>query len=45
MNRVLDAGCGTGIWAMDFADSHPETEVIGVDLAPVQPHKYVFGRK
>jgi hypothetical protein len=21
------------------ADAHPETEVLGVDLAPVQPHK------
>ncbi|PSN69466.1 S-adenosyl-L-methionine-dependent methyltransferase [Corynespora cassiicola Philippines] len=37
VNRALDAGCGTGIWAIDFADAHPETEVIGVDLAPVQP--------
>ncbi|KAH7079454.1 S-adenosyl-L-methionine-dependent methyltransferase [Paraphoma chrysanthemicola] len=38
VNRALDAGCGTGIWAIDFADAHPETEVLGVDLAPVQPH-------
>jgi hypothetical protein len=21
------------------ADEHPETEVLGVDMAPVQPHK------
>jgi SAM-dependent methyltransferase len=34
----MDAGCGTGIWAIDFADAHPEAEVIGIDLAPVQPH-------
>ncbi|KAH7413820.1 S-adenosyl-L-methionine-dependent methyltransferase [Phaeosphaeria sp. MPI-PUGE-AT-0046c] len=38
VNRALDAGCGTGIWTIDFADEHPETEVLGVDLAPVQPH-------
>ncbi|KAF1845544.1 S-adenosyl-L-methionine-dependent methyltransferase [Cucurbitaria berberidis CBS 394.84] len=38
LNRVLDAGCGTGIWTIDFADAHPESEVLGVDLAPVQPH-------
>lgn len=25
--RVLDIGTGTGIWAMDFADEHPEAEV------------------
>ncbi|KAJ4250154.1 hypothetical protein NW762_011967 [Fusarium torreyae] len=35
--RVLDAGCGTGIWSMDFADEHPEAEVTGVDLSPIQP--------
>ncbi|KAK6223057.1 methyltransferase domain-containing protein [Colletotrichum tabaci] len=34
--RVLDAGTGTGIWAMDFADVHPETLVTGVDLSPIQ---------
>ena len=34
--RVLDLGCGTGIWCMDFADSHPTAEVVGVDLSPVQ---------
>lgn len=35
--RVLDIGTGTGIWAMDFADEHPESQVIGVDLSPIQP--------
>ncbi|KAK4457559.1 Phosphoethanolamine N-methyltransferase 1 [Cladorrhinum samala] len=37
LKRVLDAGTGTGIWAVDFADEHPETHVIGVDLSPIQP--------
>ncbi|TLS30966.1 hypothetical protein PpBr36_02811 [Pyricularia pennisetigena] len=37
IGRVLDAGCGTGCWALDFADEHPESEVIGVDLSPIQP--------
>ncbi|KAF5699565.1 methyltransferase [Fusarium globosum] len=37
LNRAFDAGCGTGIWAIDFADEHPECEVIGVDLSPIQP--------
>ena len=30
--RVLDLGTGTGIWATDFANSHPKAEVIGMDL-------------
>ncbi|KAL1976120.1 hypothetical protein VTN31DRAFT_2402 [Thermomyces dupontii] len=25
--RVIDLGTGTGIWAIDFADQHPEAEV------------------
>ncbi|KAK4041210.1 Phosphoethanolamine N-methyltransferase [Parachaetomium inaequale] len=37
LNRVLDAGCGTGIWAIDFGDEHPETSVVGVDISPSQP--------
>jgi SAM-dependent methyltransferase len=35
--RVLDAGTGTGAWAIDFADEHPDAEIIGVDLSPIQP--------
>ncbi|KAF3036196.1 hypothetical protein E8E12_006525 [Didymella heteroderae] len=35
--RVLDLGCGTGIWCMDMADEHPGAEIIGVDLSPIQP--------
>lgn len=37
LNRVLDLGTGTGIWAMDFADENPESQVLGVDLSPIQP--------
>ncbi|CCA67105.1 hypothetical protein PIIN_00939 [Serendipita indica DSM 11827] len=33
--RILDLGCGTGVWAMDMAHDFPEAEVVGVDLAPV----------
>ncbi|KAK0615551.1 methyltransferase domain-containing protein [Bombardia bombarda] len=35
--RVLDLGCGTGIWAIDMADEHPAASVSGVDLSPIQP--------
>ncbi|KAJ4293943.1 hypothetical protein N0V88_005457 [Collariella sp. IMI 366227] len=37
LKRVLDAGTGTGIWAMEFADEHPSTKVVGTDLSPIQP--------
>ncbi|GKT41993.1 putative methyltransferase tdiE [Colletotrichum spaethianum] len=36
VGRVLDVGTGTGSWAIDFGDLHPEAEVIGVDLSPVR---------
>ncbi|KAI1499037.1 S-adenosyl-L-methionine-dependent methyltransferase [Biscogniauxia marginata] len=37
VQKVLDVGCGTGIWAIDFADQFPSAEVIGVDISPQQP--------
>lgn len=37
IQRALDIGTGTGIWAIDFADNHPSAEVIGTDLSPIQP--------
>ncbi|TVY46357.1 putative methyltransferase tdiE [Lachnellula cervina] len=33
--KVLDLACGTG--HIDFADANPSAEVIGVDIAPIQP--------
>ncbi|KAI5815293.1 methyltransferase [Pyronema omphalodes] len=36
--RILDVGTGTGIWAIDMADTYPSAEIIGVDLSPIQPH-------
>ncbi|KAL4729764.1 hypothetical protein ACLX1H_004188 [Fusarium chlamydosporum] len=35
--HVLDVGTGTGIWATDYADEHPDAQVTGVDLSPIQP--------
>ncbi|KAM3081274.1 hypothetical protein ACMFMG_005231 [Clarireedia jacksonii] len=36
-HEVLDLGCGTGMWAIDFADAHEDASVKGIDLSPIQP--------
>jgi len=35
--RILDLGTGSGIWALDMADKYPSADVLGIDLAPIQP--------
>ncbi|KAK2786222.1 hypothetical protein FQN52_007972 [Onygenales sp. PD_12] len=35
--KVLDIGTGTGIWAIDFAEDHPQAAIIGTDLSPTMP--------
>ncbi|EAA28605.1 hypothetical protein GE21DRAFT_5352 [Neurospora crassa] len=37
IHKVLDVGTGSGLWAIDFADEYPNTEVIGTDVSPIQP--------
>ncbi|KAF4458773.1 methyltransferase [Fusarium albosuccineum] len=37
IQTVLDIGTGTGLWAIDFAEEFPDTEVIGTDISPIQP--------
>ncbi|KAJ1338005.1 gliotoxin biosynthesis N-methyltransferase [Microdochium nivale] len=37
LTHVLDIGTGTGNWAIEFANLHPEVRVIGTDLSPIQP--------
>ncbi|KAH6963278.1 S-adenosyl-L-methionine-dependent methyltransferase [Fusarium avenaceum] len=37
LQKVLDVGTGTGIWAIEFADRYPNAEIIGTDLSPCQP--------
>ncbi len=36
MQRVLDVGTGTGIWAIEFAKNNPTTRIIGTDLSAIQ---------
>lgn len=35
--NVLDIATGTGIWAIQFAESHPQANVIGTDISLIQP--------
>ncbi|KAK3985036.1 S-adenosyl-L-methionine-dependent methyltransferase [Cladorrhinum sp. PSN332] len=35
--KILDIATGTGLWAIEMGDEHPEAEVIGTDLSPIQP--------
>ncbi|KAK9774670.1 putative Methyltransferase domain-containing protein [Seiridium cardinale] len=35
--QVLDIGTGTGIWAIEFAQQHPASHVIGTDISLIQP--------
>jgi len=37
IQRILDIGTGTGIWAIDVAETYPSSQVIGTDLSPIQP--------
>lgn len=34
---MLDIATGTGIWAIKFAQEHPQATVIGTDLSMIQP--------
>ena len=35
--RVVDIGCGTGVWAIAFAAEHPYSHVLGIDITLPQP--------
>ncbi|KAM7195522.1 Trans-aconitate 2-methyltransferase [Rhypophila sp. PSN 637] len=35
--KVIDVGTGTGIWAIEMGEQFPGSEVLGLDLSPIQP--------
>lgn len=35
--RVLDLGCGRGMWCLDMAREWPTSEFVGLDIVPIQP--------
>jgi SAM-dependent methyltransferase len=34
VRRLLSVGCGPGVFLRELAESHPEIEVVGVDMSP-----------
>jgi len=40
--RVLDVGCGSGVWLFDMASGMPRTKFYGVDIVPIQPSQKPF---
>ncbi|KAK4969250.1 hypothetical protein LTR66_011728 [Elasticomyces elasticus] len=37
--KILDVGCGSGIWAIQMAEVYPTATIMGMDVAPIQPKK------
>lgn len=35
--RIIDVGCGTGIWTIAFAAEHPDSDVVGLDITLPRP--------
>lgn len=37
--KILDVGCGSGIWAIQMAEEYPSALITGMDISPIQPAK------
>lgn len=35
--KILDVGCGTGIWCLQMAEDYPSATIVGLDVSPIQP--------
>ena len=35
--RILDIGCGSGIWCIQMAEDYPHAKITGMDVSPIQP--------
>jgi hypothetical protein len=38
--RILDPGCGTGVWGQALKDLHPKVELTGVEMQSMKPFIY-----
>ena len=35
--KILDVGCGSGIWCIQMAEDYPDAKIVGMDVSPIQP--------
>ncbi|CAG8634102.1 3760_t:CDS:2 [Ambispora leptoticha] len=35
--RIVDIGCGSGIWILDMARQYPNSNFVGIDISPILP--------
>ncbi|ODO09143.1 hypothetical protein I350_02743 [Cryptococcus amylolentus CBS 6273] len=33
--RIVDIGCGTGVWTYEMAEAFPQVECVGIDIMPI----------
>ncbi|KAF0387511.1 S-adenosyl-L-methionine-dependent methyltransferase [Gigaspora margarita] len=37
VSKILDVGCGAASWSFDMATTYPSTNIVGLDISPLQP--------
>lgn len=37
--KILDVGCGTGLWCIQMAEQYPNANIVGMDISPIQPEQ------
>lgn len=35
--KIMDLGCGSGVWCLQMAEDFPQASVVGADVSPIQP--------
>ncbi|KAF5361970.1 hypothetical protein D9756_002323 [Leucocoprinus leucothites] len=44
--KIMDVGCGSGIWAIEMAERFPQAQIVGIDITPLKhgptPPNFIF---